>query len=307
MLIPTSVESWAELAVPDMSYWCGTAAHYYINSPGITTDVACVWGTNQNPWGNWAPYVGGANIDENGMMFMKLGWNPIWLEPATPFRTTMPNWGVEIQCNGGGCVGLPCSIDPSQNGVNEMVGSSTIGAGGAAFCVVTVPAGSSASYVITGPGGSSSPAWSSSSSSSASPSSSWSAPAPAWSAPPSQSWNGQQGAAGGFYQSSTESTTSTTGWNTSWSAWSSTTASTNTSSWYSHAPTHSPYFSLFNHTHTPSATSVPTTSAIAAATTAYSSSFVAPSALPKTGTGSMITASTGLPLVILLMAAVVFY
>lgn len=32
MLIPTAVESWAELAVPDPSYWCETAAQY-VSSP----------------------------------------------------------------------------------------------------------------------------------------------------------------------------------------------------------------------------------------------------------------------------------
>lgn len=26
MLIPTSIEDWEQLAVPDPSYWCGTAA-----------------------------------------------------------------------------------------------------------------------------------------------------------------------------------------------------------------------------------------------------------------------------------------
>ncbi|KAK9324568.1 hypothetical protein V1517DRAFT_371880 [Lipomyces orientalis] len=35
MLIPTEVTSSSTvLAVPDLSYWAGTAAHYYINPPG---------------------------------------------------------------------------------------------------------------------------------------------------------------------------------------------------------------------------------------------------------------------------------
>ena len=112
MLIPTAVESWVQLAVPDTSYWCGTAAHYYINPPGTSVDEACVWGTSSNPFGNWSPYVAGANTDGNGNTFVKLGWNPIYLEPATPFRNTMPNWGVSIECDGSGCNGLPCAIDP---------------------------------------------------------------------------------------------------------------------------------------------------------------------------------------------------
>lgn len=156
MLIPTNVEDWAELAVPGTDYWCGTAAHYYINAPGVSCEDACVWGTSANPIGNWSPYVAGANVDKNGLVFIKLGWNPIYLEKETPFRDVMPNWGVKVECGeGGGCNGLPCGIDPAVNKVNEMVGSSTGGAGGAAFCVVTVPKGGSANFVIfDGSGGS---------------------------------------------------------------------------------------------------------------------------------------------------------
>ncbi|KAI9765187.1 MAG: hypothetical protein M1840_007780 [Geoglossum simile] len=157
MLIPTNVISSTTLAVPGTEYWAGTAAHYYINGPGISTADACIWGTNANPVGNWSPYVAGANTDASGQTFVKLGWNPIYLEPTTPFRNQMPNWGVKIECQGGGCNGLPCEIDPSKNKVNECVGCSTQGAGGGAFCVVTVPSGSKANIIVTGPGGSSSP------------------------------------------------------------------------------------------------------------------------------------------------------
>ncbi|RMZ76444.1 hypothetical protein DV737_g4789, partial [Chaetothyriales sp. CBS 132003] len=148
MLIPTAVLDSATLAVPDTSYWAGTAAHYYINPPGVDTDTACVWGTSSNPWGNWSPYVAGANADSSGETFIKLGWNPIYLEPATPFRNTKPTWGVKIDCPDGGCNGLPCAIDPSQDSVNQMNGEQAIGAGGASFCVVTVAKGSTANFVV---------------------------------------------------------------------------------------------------------------------------------------------------------------
>jgi hypothetical protein len=92
--------------------------------------------------------VAGANTDSNGNTFLKIGWNPIYLEPTTPFRNEVPSFGVEIECEGGGCNGLPCKIDPSVNGVNEMVGSAVDGAGGAAFCVVTVPKGEKANIVV---------------------------------------------------------------------------------------------------------------------------------------------------------------
>ncbi|KAL9615722.1 MAG: hypothetical protein Q9160_009312 [Pyrenula sp. 1 TL-2023] len=153
MLIPTSIQDWEALAVPGPSYWCETAAHYYINPPGVGTDKACVWGSKDNPVGNWSPYVAGANTDPNGNTFIKLAWNPVYLEPATPFRNNMPTWGVEISCEGDGCNGLPCKIDPKENSVNQMVGQSTDGAGGGAFCVVTVPKGVKADFVVFQNGG----------------------------------------------------------------------------------------------------------------------------------------------------------
>lgn len=98
--------------------------------------------------GNWSPYVAGANTDRNGDTYIKLAWNPIYLEPATPFRDKMPTWGVKIECEGQ-CNGLPCAIDPAYHKVNEVEGQgSSDGAGGANFCVVTVPEGSNANFVV---------------------------------------------------------------------------------------------------------------------------------------------------------------
>lgn len=98
--------------------------------------------------GNWSPYVAGANTDRNGDTYIKLAWNPIYLEPATPFRDKMPTWGVKIECEGH-CNGLPCAIDPAYHGVNEVEGQTpSPGAGGANFCVVTVPEGSNANFVV---------------------------------------------------------------------------------------------------------------------------------------------------------------
>ncbi|RAH75764.1 hypothetical protein BO86DRAFT_394006 [Aspergillus japonicus CBS 114.51] len=148
MLIPTLVQELETLAVPDVEYWLETAAHFYINPPGYSTDTACVWGTSSSPIGNWSPYVAGANTDASGNTYVKIGWNPIYLELTTPFRDVVPDFGVEIECEGDSCNGLPCKIDPDVNGVNEMTGSSSIGAGGAAFCVVTVPKGESANIVV---------------------------------------------------------------------------------------------------------------------------------------------------------------
>ncbi|KAG6008347.1 hypothetical protein E4U21_004551 [Claviceps maximensis] len=145
MLIPTLVTSEATVAVPDISYWAGTAAHFYINPPGVGVE-GCIWGTEVNPIGNWAPYVAGANTDASGRTFLKIGWNPIWLESAPSF--SKPSFGIRIECPDGGCVGLPCEINPSSDPIGSVVSKlSAIGAGNAAFCVVTVAKGSTARVV----------------------------------------------------------------------------------------------------------------------------------------------------------------
>ncbi|KAJ5711281.1 hypothetical protein N7488_005437 [Penicillium malachiteum] len=149
MLIPTLVEELATLAVPGMSYWCATAAQFYINAPGVSVEEGCIWGTNANPVGNWSPYTAGANTDGEGNTYVKIGWNPIYLEPTTPFRDIKPEFGIEIECDGDDCEGLPCRIDPSTMGVNEMSAPDVFtGAGGATGCVVTASNGSKANIVV---------------------------------------------------------------------------------------------------------------------------------------------------------------
>lgn len=114
----------------------------------MSTEQACVWGSADSPVGNWSPYVAGANTVHSGETYIKLAWNPIYLEPATPFRNKMPTWGVKVECEGH-CNGLPCAIDPAYHKVNEVEGQAPAdGAGGANFCVVTVPEGSNANFVV---------------------------------------------------------------------------------------------------------------------------------------------------------------
>lgn len=152
MLIPTIVGSTATLAVPDTSYWCKTAAHYYINPPGVSATDGCIWGSKEKPHGNWTPYVAGANELDSGETFVKIGWNPIYIEPDVPFRTERPDYGIRIECDGN-CGGLPCEIDPAIHDVNEVSQQKGAGAGGANFCVVSVPKGGTANLVIFKVGG----------------------------------------------------------------------------------------------------------------------------------------------------------
>ncbi|RSL63785.1 hypothetical protein CEP54_005043 [Fusarium duplospermum] len=144
MIIPTLVTSSATLAVPGSSYWCSTAAHFYINPPGVGEE-GCIWGTEDEPIGNWSPYVAGANTEASGTTFVKLGWNPIWEDSA--LKSKLPDFGVEIKCPDGGCNGLPCKIDPSDGEGKVESNEGGVGAGNSAFCVVTVPKGSTAQIV----------------------------------------------------------------------------------------------------------------------------------------------------------------
>jgi hypothetical protein len=128
---------------------------YYINAPGISTSDACIWGDGSKPLGNWSPYVAGANTDSSGNTFVKIGWNPIFT--GCSLSKTTPTFGIKIECSGSGCNGTPCSIDPSVNGVGGVTSADqATGAGGANFCVVTVPAGQTANIVVFNTGSSSS-------------------------------------------------------------------------------------------------------------------------------------------------------
>lgn len=136
---------------PDTDY----VSSFYINPPGTSPETGCIWGTSSEPVGNWAAYTAGANTDSNGDTFVKIGWNPVYMEDDVSFRKTKPDYGIEVECEGGNCNGLPCKIDPAVNDVNEVSGSSSDDVGTGGFCVVTVPKGETARIVIfDGSGGS---------------------------------------------------------------------------------------------------------------------------------------------------------
>lgn len=137
MLIPTNVEGGKSeiLAVPDTSYWASTASHFYINAPGVSAEDGCVWGSSKEPVGNWAPYVAGANTDDNGNTYVKIGWNPIYIES---FKDELPSFGIRITCDDESkCNGLTCEIDPSKSGFNGVTGPSTMQSLNAGSCIVT--------------------------------------------------------------------------------------------------------------------------------------------------------------------------
>ncbi|KAJ4398294.1 hypothetical protein N0V85_006318 [Neurospora sp. IMI 360204] len=154
MIIPTDIQGQSKIAVPGPSYWDSTAAHYYINAPGVSSAEGCIWGSPGKPIGNWSPYVAGANTVSAGETYVKIAWNPIYMD--CDWKKTKPSFGVKIECPSGGCNGLPCSIDPSKHGVGGLESPvSTTGVGGAQFCVVTVPKGQTANIVVFNVDGSS--------------------------------------------------------------------------------------------------------------------------------------------------------
>ncbi|CAK7246229.1 MAG: hypothetical protein STHCBS139747_007853 [Sporothrix thermara] len=147
MLIPTDVTGSSVLAVPGPTYWDGTAAHYYINPPGVDGVEGCVWGADDKPIGNWSPYVGGGNTVSNGDTYVKIGWNPIFQGCA--LGDTKPTFGVRIECPDGNCNGLPCEITAEDAKTFDMTGDNVaVGAGDAKYCVVTAPKGSTANIVV---------------------------------------------------------------------------------------------------------------------------------------------------------------
>jgi len=120
---------------------------YYINPPGYSTTESCVWGDPSKPVGNWSPYVAGANTVASGDTFVKLGWNPIFID--SPLKDTRPTFGLRIECASGRCNGLPCEINPATvDGFKVKSDLAATGAGGADFCVVTVPRGETANIVV---------------------------------------------------------------------------------------------------------------------------------------------------------------
>lgn len=151
MLIPTEVSGGGEndLAVPGTDYWASTASHFYINPPGVSTEEGCVWGSTSNPYGNWAPYVAGFNMDDSGNTYAKIGWNPVYFEDSSPFKNTKPSYGIRLKCDDSSkCNGGTCEINPSTYGLNKMSNSQQSDSDGAAWCVVTATGNSGVSVEV---------------------------------------------------------------------------------------------------------------------------------------------------------------
>jgi hypothetical protein len=155
---PVMAGGMQRLAVPGIEYWVDSGSHYYVNSGGYDVNTACVWGSRDIPAGNvspptprssfpshhastnpskWAPYIIALKEREDGIVFLTVGWNPVWLETATPFRSQVPDFGIKVVCHGPHCENTPCTIDPAVHSVNQISHPQNhfSGAGGGAACV----------------------------------------------------------------------------------------------------------------------------------------------------------------------------
>lgn len=151
MLIPTDISNGAsqDLAVPGTDYWASTASHFYINPPGVSVEEGCRWGSTSNPYGNWAPYVAGFNMDDSGNTYAKIGWNPIYVDSSSPFKDTKPNFGIRLKCDDESkCNGGTCEINPKTDGQNSVSNNQQAKADGAAWCVVTATGNSGVSIEV---------------------------------------------------------------------------------------------------------------------------------------------------------------
>ncbi|GMM28701.1 hypothetical protein DAMA08_014170 [Martiniozyma asiatica (nom. inval.)] len=152
MLIPTEIKKGSknDLSVPGTEYWASTASHFYINPPGVSVEEGCRWGSTENPWGNWSPYVAGFNMDDNGNTYAKIGWNPIYFEDSSPFKNEKPSFGIRLVCDDPSkCNGGTCEINPNTIGLNKVNTEDAQDlSNGAAWCVVTATGNSGVSVEI---------------------------------------------------------------------------------------------------------------------------------------------------------------
>ena len=121
---------------------------YYVNAPGYSKDVACSWSEAENgPYGNWAPYVlGMSRTPITGEIHVSLSWNPVYLEFSSPWRDQLPEFGVQIRCNGPNCKDGDCKIDPLIDGINgigrkRIEGQTTEKGPANQYCDVAIAAG----------------------------------------------------------------------------------------------------------------------------------------------------------------------
>ncbi|KAJ1822723.1 hypothetical protein LPJ56_000579 [Coemansia sp. RSA 2599] len=136
MIIPTVAQpgGTAPLNVVPSSYWLGTSSQFYVNRAGSTADQ-CVWGTEKQPVGNWAPYIFGGGQGKDGNTYVSVQYNPLYVSMG---YSTADVYNVRIECGQGKCnfpAGGECKCEKGRCSVDNG-------------CTVTLPQGATANFVL---------------------------------------------------------------------------------------------------------------------------------------------------------------
>ncbi|KAJ2715901.1 hypothetical protein H4R19_000944 [Coemansia spiralis] len=136
MLIPSVAAPGGStvLNVVPSSYWLGTSAQYYVNLEGSTAEQ-CIWGTPNQPVGNWGPFIFGAGQGKDGNTYISVQYNPLYLSVGFKAADT---YNVKIVCDSGNCnfpAGGQCKCERGVCSVDNG-------------CTVTLAAGAKASFVL---------------------------------------------------------------------------------------------------------------------------------------------------------------
>ncbi|KAJ2337526.1 hypothetical protein GGI00_000170 [Coemansia sp. RSA 2681] len=136
MIIPSVAQPGGSVSlnVVPSSYWLGTSSQFYVNLAGSSGDQ-CIWGNDDKPIGNWAPYIFGGGQGKDGNTYISIQYNPLYTSMG--FKTT-DAYNVKIQCTGGNCnfpTGGQCKCEQGACSVNNG-------------CTVTLPRGATADFIL---------------------------------------------------------------------------------------------------------------------------------------------------------------
>ncbi|KAJ1938479.1 hypothetical protein FBU59_004423, partial [Linderina macrospora] len=119
MIIPSvaKASSKVDLNIVPKTYWLGVSSQFYVNLAGSNA-TQCVWGNDDKPVGNWAPYIFGGGQAKDGNTYISVQFNPLYT--AKGYKVS-DAYNVRIECESGfcnfpaggecKCEGGKCSID----------------------------------------------------------------------------------------------------------------------------------------------------------------------------------------------------
>ncbi|KAJ2744926.1 hypothetical protein GGI20_002576 [Coemansia sp. BCRC 34301] len=136
MIIPSVAPAGGSVSlnVVPSSYWLGTSSQFYVNLAGSSADQ-CIWGDNDRPIGNWAPYIFGAGQAKDGNTYISVQYNPLY---ASMGFKAADAYSVKIVCTAGKCNFPPGGQCKCEQGVCSVNNG----------CTVTLPAGATADFIL---------------------------------------------------------------------------------------------------------------------------------------------------------------